>query len=102
MADLAGIHGTRKEFRAVGKPNLPGVLSWSQATGVAKFGVDYVYPVCSTPGFSEVAVRMPASKSSVLRKQKPQRDRQVGRTAGDARQGSQSPRQSIKPSPVSR
>jgi len=42
MADLAGIHGTRKEFRVVGKPNLPGVLSWSQATGVAKFGVDYV------------------------------------------------------------
>ncbi len=44
MADLAGINGTRKEFRVVGKPNLPGVLSWSQATGVAKFGVDYVLP----------------------------------------------------------
>jgi len=44
MADLAGKNGTRKEFRVVGKPNLPGVLSWSQATGVAKFGVDYAVP----------------------------------------------------------
>src|SRR5512138_1197609 len=44
MADLAGINGTRKDFRVVGKPNLPGVLSWAQATGVAKFGIDYVVP----------------------------------------------------------
>ena len=44
MADLAGVNGTRKNFRVVGKPNLPGVLSWSQATGVAKFGIDYVVP----------------------------------------------------------
>ncbi len=44
MADLAGANGTRKDFRVVGKPNLPGVLSWSQASGVAKFGVDYVVP----------------------------------------------------------
>ena len=44
MADLAGIDGTRKDFRVVGKPNLPGVLSWSQATGVAKYGIDYVVP----------------------------------------------------------
>jgi CO/xanthine dehydrogenase Mo-binding subunit len=44
MADLAGVNGTRKDFRVVGKPNLPGVLSWSQATGVARFGIDYVVP----------------------------------------------------------
>jgi CO/xanthine dehydrogenase Mo-binding subunit len=44
MADLAGINGQRKEFKVVGKPNLPGVLSWAQATGVAKFGIDYVVP----------------------------------------------------------
>jgi xanthine dehydrogenase molybdenum-binding subunit len=44
MADLAGVNGTRKDFRVVGKPNLPGVLSWSQATGVANFGIDYVVP----------------------------------------------------------
>lgn len=44
MADLAGANGTRKNFRVVGKPNLPGVLSWSQARGVAKFGIDYVVP----------------------------------------------------------
>src|SRR5512136_1009520 len=44
MADLAGVNGTRQNFRIVGKPNLPGVLSWSQATGVAKFGLDYVVP----------------------------------------------------------
>ena len=44
MADLAGVNGQRKEFRVVGKPNLPGVLSWAQATGVAKYGIDYVVP----------------------------------------------------------
>jgi CO/xanthine dehydrogenase Mo-binding subunit len=44
MADLEGINGTRKEFRVVGKPNLPGVLSWAQATGAAKFGIDFVVP----------------------------------------------------------
>jgi CO/xanthine dehydrogenase Mo-binding subunit len=44
MADLAGVNGTRSVFRVVGKPNLPGVLSWAQATGVAKFGIDYVVP----------------------------------------------------------
>jgi CO/xanthine dehydrogenase Mo-binding subunit len=44
MADLAGVNGQRERFRVVGKPNLPGVLSWSQATGIAKFGIDYVVP----------------------------------------------------------
>jgi CO/xanthine dehydrogenase Mo-binding subunit len=44
MADLAGVNGTRKDFRVVGKANLPGVFSWSQATGVAKFGIDCVVP----------------------------------------------------------
>ncbi|MFC1839537.1 xanthine dehydrogenase family protein molybdopterin-binding subunit [Thermodesulfobacteriota bacterium] len=44
MADLAGVNGQRKEFRVVGKENLPGRLSFSQATGVAKFGADYVFP----------------------------------------------------------
>ncbi len=44
MADLAGVNGTRKDFRVVGKPNLPGVLSWSQATGAARFGIDYAVP----------------------------------------------------------
>ena len=44
MADLAGVNGTRKEFRVVGKPNLPGKLSYSIATGMAKFGADYVFP----------------------------------------------------------
>ena len=44
MADLAGVNGTRKDFRVVGKPNIPGVLSYSIATGMAKFGADYVFP----------------------------------------------------------
>jgi CO/xanthine dehydrogenase Mo-binding subunit len=44
MADLAGVNGQRKEFKVVGKPNLPGVLSWAQATGIAKFGIDCVVP----------------------------------------------------------
>lgn len=44
MADLAGVNGQRKEFKVVGKPHLPGRLSFSQATGIAKFGADYVFP----------------------------------------------------------
>ena len=44
MADLAGVNGQRKEFKVVGKPNLPGKLSYSLATGMAKFGADYVFP----------------------------------------------------------
>ena len=42
MADLAGVNGQRTDFKVVGKPNIPGWLSWSLATGVAKFGADYV------------------------------------------------------------
>jgi xanthine dehydrogenase molybdenum-binding subunit len=44
MADLVGANGQRESFRVVGKPNLPGVLSYAMATGVAKFGSDYVIP----------------------------------------------------------
>jgi CO/xanthine dehydrogenase Mo-binding subunit len=44
MADLAGANGQRESFRIVGKPNLPGKLSYALATGVAKFGIDYVIP----------------------------------------------------------
>jgi CO/xanthine dehydrogenase Mo-binding subunit len=43
MADLAGVNGTREQFEVVGKPNLPGKLSYSLATGKAKFGIDYVF-----------------------------------------------------------
>jgi CO/xanthine dehydrogenase Mo-binding subunit len=44
MADLVGVNGQRENFRVVGKPNLPGKLSYALATGVAKFGIDYVVP----------------------------------------------------------
>ena len=44
MADLAGSNGTRMEFKAVGAANVPGKLSYSIATGMAKFGIDYVVP----------------------------------------------------------
>jgi len=44
MADLAGVNGQRENFRVVGKPNLPGRLSYAMATGVAKYGADYVVP----------------------------------------------------------
>lgn len=43
MADVAGANGRREEFKVVGKPNLPGKLSYSLATGKAKFGIDYVF-----------------------------------------------------------
>ena len=42
MADLS-VDGQRKIFRVVGKPNLPGRLSFSQAMGIAKYGSDYVF-----------------------------------------------------------
>ena len=44
MADLAGVNGQRTDFKIVGKLNIPGWLSWSLASGVAKFGADYVVP----------------------------------------------------------
>ncbi len=44
MADLEGRNGQRKEFRVVGKPNLPGKLSYALATGIAKYGIDYAVP----------------------------------------------------------
>ena len=44
MPDYAGANGLREKFRVVGKPNLPGRLSSALATGVAKFGPDYILP----------------------------------------------------------
>ncbi len=44
MADLDGSNGLRKEFKAVGRANVPGRLSYSMATGMAKFGSDAVVP----------------------------------------------------------
>ena len=44
MADLAGVNGQRKNFRVVGRPNVPGQLSNAMATGIAKYGIDYVVP----------------------------------------------------------
>jgi CO/xanthine dehydrogenase Mo-binding subunit len=44
MADVTGINGQRKDFRVVGKTDLPGKLSWAVASGLARFGVDYVVP----------------------------------------------------------
>jgi len=44
MADTAGVNGQRENFRVVGKPNLPGKVSYALATGIAKYGVDYTAP----------------------------------------------------------
>jgi CO/xanthine dehydrogenase Mo-binding subunit len=44
MGDHAGINGDRKVFSIVGKPNIPGSLSYPMATGKAKFGSDVVVP----------------------------------------------------------
>jgi CO/xanthine dehydrogenase Mo-binding subunit len=43
MADLAGANGQREKFEVVGKPTVPGKLSYLIATGNAKFGIDYVF-----------------------------------------------------------
>ncbi len=44
MADIVGSNGQRTEFIAVGRTNVPGRLSYTIATGRAKFGSDYVVP----------------------------------------------------------
>lgn len=44
MADTIGANGDRKEFKIVGKSNIPGLTSYAMATGVAKYGSDYVFP----------------------------------------------------------
>jgi CO/xanthine dehydrogenase Mo-binding subunit len=44
MADLDGSNGQRTEFKAVGRANVPGRLSYTIATGRAKFGSDFVVP----------------------------------------------------------
>ena len=44
MADLVGSNGQRAEFKAVGRANVPGRLSYTIATGRAKFGSDCVVP----------------------------------------------------------
>ncbi|MDR3311128.1 MAG: molybdopterin-dependent oxidoreductase [Oscillospiraceae bacterium] len=44
MPDFAGANGQRETFRVVGRANLPGKLSYALASGVAKFGIDYVLP----------------------------------------------------------
>jgi CO/xanthine dehydrogenase Mo-binding subunit len=44
MADIEGSNGQRTEFKAVGRANVPGRLSYTIATGRAKFGTDVVVP----------------------------------------------------------
>jgi CO/xanthine dehydrogenase Mo-binding subunit len=44
MADTEGSNGMRTEFKAVGRANVPGRLSYTIATGRAKFGTDAVLP----------------------------------------------------------
>jgi hypothetical protein len=44
MADFAESDGLRKVFRIVEKHNIPGRLSYTIATGKAKFGSDVVAP----------------------------------------------------------
>ena len=44
MPDYDGVNGLREDFRVVGKANLPGKVSKALATGLAKFGVDYIIP----------------------------------------------------------
>jgi len=44
VADIEGSNGQRTEFKAVGRANVPGRLSYTIATGGAKFGTDAVLP----------------------------------------------------------
>ncbi len=44
MPDYAGVNGLRENFKIVGKPNVPGVLSYACASGVAKYCGDFTAP----------------------------------------------------------
>ena len=44
MPDYTGANGLRENFRVVGKSNIPGLTSYALASGVAKFGSDFVVP----------------------------------------------------------
>jgi len=44
MPDLDGSNGQRTEFKAVGRANVPGRLSYTIASGRAKFGSDFIVP----------------------------------------------------------
>ena len=44
MPDLVGVNGQREDFKVVGRHNVPGKLSYAIASGVAKFGLDFVIP----------------------------------------------------------
>jgi CO/xanthine dehydrogenase Mo-binding subunit len=44
MPDTTGINGMRENFRVVGRRNLPWILSYALASGIAKFGIDYTAP----------------------------------------------------------
>jgi CO/xanthine dehydrogenase Mo-binding subunit len=44
MADIEGSNGQRTEFRAVGRANVPGRLSYVIAKGKAKLGTDAAAP----------------------------------------------------------
>jgi CO/xanthine dehydrogenase Mo-binding subunit len=63
MADIAGVNGQRENFRVVGKPNLPGKVSYALATGIAKFGIDYTAPDMLHAKF----LRSPYANARVLR-----------------------------------
>ena len=62
MADLTGANGQRKDFKVVGKSNIPGLLSYTIAAGLAKFGSDYVYP---NMAFAKI-LRSPYAHARVL------------------------------------
>ncbi|NLV50707.1 MAG: xanthine dehydrogenase family protein molybdopterin-binding subunit [Clostridiales bacterium] len=62
MADIAGVNGLRESFRVVGKPNVPGKLSYAIATGVAKYGIDYVLPEMLHAKF----LRSPYARARIL------------------------------------
>jgi hypothetical protein len=73
MADTS-VNGDRKEFRVVGKPNLPGVMSRDQATGVAKFGPDYVVPNMLHAKFLRSPYANARIKSIDTKKAKPRKE----------------------------
>ena len=63
MPDHAGANGLRESFKVIGTPNLPGKLSYALATGVAKFGIDYVLPDMLHAKF----LRSPYANAKILR-----------------------------------
>jgi hypothetical protein len=66
MADIAGSNGERKEFNAVGKPNVPGRLS-EKADGISHSMANTHLIICAIKNAIGKWIDPPATPDRILR-----------------------------------